>query len=311
MTSPWWIRVGYFWWLSYPSCAWKWLPGLAAPPPSQGSRWGWPACSSLCPPSCPFWRLEWHWLSSSLWAILPIAMIIQRFLRVASQWHQPALSADMDASHQGPWTYVCPVRLSIPWPDHLPPRVHLQCSKLSPLLSGALNFQSLVLLVKAEATKAFSTADFSMSCVTSSPAPCRSRPIFSLVFLLPVTYLEKPFMWSLTSLARFNSMRTSAFLTVSLHAQIGFLYSFQATWPCFHCQYISFLCLSFSRSSLFIFVHASPPGIFAWLPVHWDRLLLSLEEVILEPGTVAICNPYNQCWEKDLLRKLIWTVLGI
>lgn len=30
-----------------------------------GSRWGWLACSSACPPSCPSWRQESHLLSSS------------------------------------------------------------------------------------------------------------------------------------------------------------------------------------------------------------------------------------------------------
>lgn len=50
MIFTWWNHAGYSIWSC--SSVWKWFPGLATPPPSQGSRWGWLACSSLDPP-CP------------------------------------------------------------------------------------------------------------------------------------------------------------------------------------------------------------------------------------------------------------------
>ena len=41
-------------------------------------RWNWLACSFLAPPSCLFWRLEWHGLSCSPQASLLFSMIWQK-----------------------------------------------------------------------------------------------------------------------------------------------------------------------------------------------------------------------------------------
>lgn len=89
----------------------------------DGHKWEWGrlACSSIGP-SCPFWKWGWHLFSSSFWQLLPVATINQRLSRAALQWHLPAPSALLGASHQGLWTYGCPVCFSIPWPNPLPPR---------------------------------------------------------------------------------------------------------------------------------------------------------------------------------------------
>lgn len=57
----------------FPSCVWKWFPRLVSS--SKRLRWGWLSCSSLGPPCCPFWRLKWHLLSSSLWVFLQLGTI--------------------------------------------------------------------------------------------------------------------------------------------------------------------------------------------------------------------------------------------
>lgn len=51
-------------------CAWRWHPEQVVPLPFQGWRWVWLACGFPDPPSYPFWRLEWHWLSSNPQALL-------------------------------------------------------------------------------------------------------------------------------------------------------------------------------------------------------------------------------------------------
>lgn len=87
IATPWRSHADYSWWLSCPSCAWKWLPWLIISSLFQRLRWSW---SSLGPLSRPFWRQEWHLLSCSPQAPLPAAMIFQRLLRVILQWHQAA-----------------------------------------------------------------------------------------------------------------------------------------------------------------------------------------------------------------------------
>lgn len=86
----------------------------------QDLRWNWLPCSSLCPPS---WL---SWLENFL-----------QFLHCFSQ--SPCLTARsgltvtcdsspselVNVSCQGPWTYICPVCLIIPWPNPLTPRVYL------------------------------------------------------------------------------------------------------------------------------------------------------------------------------------------
>lgn len=76
-------------WFSFHSHAWKWFPGLAALSPSQGTRWGWPARSSLHTPFSS-WKQEWCFTFFNLWVLLPVAVINQRLSRVTSQWHLPA-----------------------------------------------------------------------------------------------------------------------------------------------------------------------------------------------------------------------------
>lgn len=51
--------------------------------------------------------------------------------------YQPALFALMSAPHQGTWSYVCPVCLSIFWPDPLP-----LCSRLSCWSPGSGIFET-------------------------------------------------------------------------------------------------------------------------------------------------------------------------
>lgn len=108
------------------------------------------------------------------------------------------------------------------------------------------------LLVKTEAKKSLSTSTSSTSQVTRSPVPFQRRAAFSPFFLLSPTYLSKLFLLPLTSVARFNSIRALTFLTWSLAAWTIFLYYAQATRPCVNPLEGFFLCLSLSRSSLFI-----------------------------------------------------------
>lgn len=75
----------------------------------------------------------------------------------------------------------------------------------SPPVSGTWDFLRLVLLVNTEAKKAFSTPAFSTSCLTRSPASFSNGPAFSLVFSLPLMYLEEPFLLLVASLGRFSS----------------------------------------------------------------------------------------------------------
>lgn len=110
-----------------------------------------------------------------------------------------------------------------------------------------------------------------MSCITRFSTPFRSRPMFSLVFLLLPTYLEKPCLLLLISLARFNFVCAFAFLTASFHGQAMSLYSSQVTCPFFHLLYISFLCLNSVRSTLFYAVLLAflPDFVFVWIYPSW------------------------------------------
>lgn len=71
-----------------------WTPNkrgqVLAHSPSQGLSWGWLACSSPDPPSCPSWGQEWHFLSSISRELPQITMTFQKLLRVTLQWHRPA-----------------------------------------------------------------------------------------------------------------------------------------------------------------------------------------------------------------------------
>ncbi|KAM6408290.1 leucine-rich repeat-containing protein 56 [Rhynochetos jubatus] len=67
-----------------------------------------------------------------------------------------------------------------------------------------------------------------------APASFSSGSTFSLIFLLLLMYVKKPFLLSLTSLARFNSKRALAFLVASLHDLTTFLYSSQVASSFFH-----------------------------------------------------------------------------
>lgn len=116
------------------------------------------------------------------------------------------------------------------------------------------------MLVKAEAKQLRSASAFSVSYVTRSPVSFSSGPTFSLACLLSPMYLQKPFLF-LTSLATFNSSWALSFLISSLGVQTMSLYPSQVTCFFFHPPYASFLCLSLSRSSLFIHT-----GLLAFLP---------------------------------------------
>lgn len=87
----------------------------------------------------------------------------------------------MGASHQHPFTYLCPVCLSIL--KYLPPRVHIPCSRLSPWFLGLGIHEAL--LVKTKAKVAFSTSAFSISCVPHLTQQ-RSQIFSSLPFAICV-----------------------------------------------------------------------------------------------------------------------------
>lgn len=83
-------------------------------------------------PSRHSWKYERHFLSFSLRALFPVTVFDQRLSRVALQWHLWAPSVLVAAPRHGMWTSICTVYLSIPWPNPLPPSMHLPCSSLSP-----------------------------------------------------------------------------------------------------------------------------------------------------------------------------------
>lgn len=177
----------YYWLFSCPYFAWKWFPRSAAPSSSKGLRWSWLACGSLGPTSLPSRRRGWHLLCSSLQELLPTAMIDYRLSSIALQWYLPAPSVLMCASHQGPWIYMDPVCLSLPWPDPFPPRVHL-CATF-PLVSGTWDSWRPVLLLKTEAKEAFGASAFSTSCLTRFPISLSNRLTYSLAFLSSPVWL--------------------------------------------------------------------------------------------------------------------------
>ena len=82
---------------------------------------------------------QWHLHSSSPQALLPVTMSVQRLFRVTLKWHQPASLALLSASHQGPWTYTCPVCLSILWS----PSTKVKLLHIFPLSLGLLEKNSM------------------------------------------------------------------------------------------------------------------------------------------------------------------------
>lgn len=198
------------------------LPSGDSPEPSQQS---WERCQGQIPagcsypPACPscVWK-SWITFPMDLgeadWPIVPLVLLAhtedgsdfcfpsgtsascpdQSVSRVALQWHLPAPSAFMDTSHQSPWTHMCPICLSIPWPDPLPPRLHLLCYSLSLCSQGPGIPESWS--SRGWGKGGFSISVFSMSCVTKSPVPFGSGLPASLAFLLPFTYRSAPFcLW--------------------------------------------------------------------------------------------------------------------
>lgn len=120
---------------------------------------------------------------------------LSTFSRVILQWHPWAFFALKGTSHQGLWTYKCPV-----FPELI--LFHQEDVLFPSSFSGLWNWG----LLKAEAKKASSASIFSPPHVTSSSVSFSSRLTFSLVFLLSYVCFYKPFLLSLTFLSRFNSI---------------------------------------------------------------------------------------------------------
>lgn len=144
--------------------------------------------------------------------------------------------------------FICPVYLSIPWPDSPLLRLYFGCSSLSPqsLRPGIPEGQSCYEMETVFGTLAF-------SCVTRSPVLLNNRLTFSWAFLLPHMHLQKPFLLSLISFTRFSYIWALLFMG----AQTMSPYSSQVI---LHPLYASFLCWSWSRS--YSFVHAGLLTIF-------------------------------------------------
>ena len=105
--------------------------------------WGWLASSFLNHPSCPFWRLKWHWLSSSLQAPLPLTKTFQRWERAVQQSRLTVLQAHVGASHWGPWICVHWFWLDALWPDPPQPMESLPLPRLSYLQGLGFSRNSL------------------------------------------------------------------------------------------------------------------------------------------------------------------------
>lgn len=116
--------------------------------------------------------------------------------------------------------------------------------------------------------KALNTSAVTMPWITRSPAPFSSGPTFSLLYLLLLKYLQKPFLVASRVLCQIQFHM--AFLTPNSVS----LYSSQVPCPCFHLLYVSFFKLSFVGSSFSIH-----PGLLVLL-----LNLFSLGQIILELG---------------------------
>lgn len=179
-------------------------------------------------------------------------------------------SAFLDAPYQGPWTYICPVYLSIPWSDRLPSRVSLPSSSLRFWPVGPD-------IPEHHAGKAWGKQGIqylsSVSHVTRSPAACRSGLTFaSSSFSQLHTCSSSCCLWhplpasTLSVVLGFPNRVCSDAVSI-------FLYS-----PCFHSLYASFLCLGFARKSLFF--QAGFLTFLLYFPL--TDMDLTLEEGVLE-----------------------------
>jgi len=100
-------------------------------------------------------------------------------------------------------------------------------------------------------------------------------------------YLKKPYLLSLTCLARFNSRWALAFLVASLHALTTFLYSSQVACPSFHIPWTFLFHLSSARSSLLIHVGLLPPFLDFFSTT--DKRVLQRKKQLIHPAsTVAV-----------------------
>lgn len=183
--------------------------------------------------------------------LLTATMNDQRLLRVALQWYLPAISILVNTSHQGSWTYSCPVcKCSLTESTFS----KATSSLLQPfsLDSGTWDSWKPVLLLKTVARKEFSTSAFPVSHVMRSTTVFSNVPMFSLDFLLSPVYIQKTSLMSLISLDRLNCIWALAFLVSTLCAWTMSLYSSWAICPCFYPLYISCWCLCLARNSMFI-----------------------------------------------------------
>lgn len=90
-----------------------------------------------------------------------------------------------------------------------------------------------------------------LHCFSQWPSSSSIGPVFSLDFLLLLTYLKKPFLLSNTTLDSFNSNWALAFCVFPLHKWIAPLYPSCEDWSCFQRTYTFFFHLSSKRISLF------------------------------------------------------------
>lgn len=112
LVDPWW----YSWWC-FTSCVWKWFLEWAVLSRSQGSRWGWLACSRQGVTSTFLQSLSTSFSAS--WSRIIESSDICQLLQHPG--HIPSRPTH------------CLIWSSISWPDSLPSRVRLPCSSLLPL----------------------------------------------------------------------------------------------------------------------------------------------------------------------------------
>lgn len=121
------------------------------------------------------------------------------------------------------------------------------------LVSWVRDSWELALMVKSEAKRALSMAALS-SAPTVAGSPSHSVAATHFPFCFWRTW--RTFLYSLTSLARFNFK-----LALASSWPICTLWPHSYVHPCFHLTCISCLCLSFDRGSLF-----SHAGVLLLLP---------------------------------------------
>lgn len=98
----------------------------------------------------------------------------------------PSTYLQVYLSHQDSWTYLCPVGISVPWPDH-----PFACFFLQTLPGlWALGLLKASLVSKVWDKRGIKYSHFAMSNLSQTPMSFSTKPTFLLAFLLSLCTLK-------------------------------------------------------------------------------------------------------------------------